>query len=107
MSDELNEHIEGIGTAADEPSEFELLRSRWRDLGHAGVQLYHRTAAIERLLIEKELLTIEEIEQREAQVAEDELLSVTAAVPSRAGKSGRTVARIVQGIGSMRCGETR
>jgi len=89
MSDGPN----GIEITADESSEFELLRSRGRDLGHGCLRLRHRTTAIERLLIEKELLTIEEIERREAQVADEELRAVTAAV--RAGKKYR-IARLLE-----------
>jgi hypothetical protein len=64
----------------DEPSEFELQRGRWRDLAEKCLQILHRTTAIERLLVEKELLKAEEIRERELRIANETLQAANDAI---------------------------
>ena len=102
MSDEQIEPT----AVADEPSEFEILRCRWRDLAERCLQILHRTTAIERLLIEKELLKAEEIRERELRIANETLQAVNDAIQAEE-KEAAAVPRSVLGTRRPQCSHPR
>jgi hypothetical protein len=67
-----------------EPTELEVLRSMWRVLAERYFRLASRTTAIERLLVEKGFLTLDDISARETQLVDESITDAEKAMREEA-----------------------